>query len=330
MTYAGLLLVLVPLLGARGISGGSRGCPLGRRRDRARGRPRARAHAHARRLPGPRRRRSRRPPGRAASLAFAAPFASPLFFVLMPLAVRDRLMSVDEPARRHDERPARDVEGGPRDDRGPAAFRRRAGARQGALSRLPRARLGGPDPGPPPQQPRHDRRRDGDPFRPRVPRVRRSVLPRRASGSCAARRAATRHAGSRSAPSARWRLSSRRGCSSTTSGTSRSSWRRSSSRRCRSPPPGRAGPPTRIGRCRAASPAAGYVASPRDRRAASPRRRCPSGTTGPGRDGDVGVGGHRADQRNSPGGPSERVGPRRGLGLPGPGGLGALFFFLEG
>ena len=97
MTYAGLLLVLVPLLGSRGLSGGRRGARLADAAVAAAG-----ALAMALTL-------TRGAYGGLAigllavllaarpRLALAAPFAVALFFVLMPLAVRDRLMSVTNP-----------------------------------------------------------------------------------------------------------------------------------------------------------------------------------------------------------------------------------------
>ena len=165
MTYAGLLLVFVPLLGARGTSGGSRAArwadagiallgALAMALTLTRGAYVGLAVGRLRRDP------RRAPPARA------------------PRALRDRSLLRahaspragparvgDEPAGRHDERPPRDVEGGRRDDRRPAVLRRRARARQGPLSRLPRPRLGRPAPGAPPQQRRDDRGRDGDPVR---------------------------------------------------------------------------------------------------------------------------------------------------------------------
>ena len=93
MTYAGLLLVLVPLLGSRGLSGGRRGTRLA---DVAV----AAAGALAMALTLTRGAYVGLAIGLLAvllaarpRLAFAAPFAVALFFVLMPLAVRDRLMS---------------------------------------------------------------------------------------------------------------------------------------------------------------------------------------------------------------------------------------------
>jgi O-antigen ligase len=97
MTYAGLLLVLVPLLGSRGLSGGRRGTRLA---DVAV----AAAGALAMALTLTRGAYVGLAIGLLAvllaarpRLAFAAPFAVALFFVLMPLAVRDRLMSVTNP-----------------------------------------------------------------------------------------------------------------------------------------------------------------------------------------------------------------------------------------
>jgi O-antigen ligase len=97
MTYAGLLLVLVPLLGSRGLSGGRRGARLA---DVAV----AAAGALAMALTLTRGAYVGLAIGLLAvllaarpRLAFAAPFAVALFFVLMPLAVRDRLMSVTNP-----------------------------------------------------------------------------------------------------------------------------------------------------------------------------------------------------------------------------------------
>jgi O-antigen ligase len=97
MTYAGLLLVLVPLLGARGISGGSRGARWG---DVAL----ALAGALALALTLTRGAYLGLAVGVVAILlagrpryALAAPFVIALFLVLMPLAVRDRLMSVTNP-----------------------------------------------------------------------------------------------------------------------------------------------------------------------------------------------------------------------------------------
>jgi O-antigen ligase len=97
MTYAGLLLVFVPLLGARGISGGSRGArwadvgialggALATALTLTRGAYVGLAVGLLAVLLAARPR-----------LAFAAPFMVALFFVLMPLAVRDRLMSVTNP-----------------------------------------------------------------------------------------------------------------------------------------------------------------------------------------------------------------------------------------
>jgi O-antigen ligase len=97
MTYAGLLLVLVPLLGSRGLSGGRRGARLA---DAAV----AAAGALAMALTLTRGAYVGLAIGLLAvllvarpRLALAAPFAVALFFVLMPLAVRDRLMSVTNP-----------------------------------------------------------------------------------------------------------------------------------------------------------------------------------------------------------------------------------------
>ncbi len=97
MTYAGLLLVLVPLLGARGISGGSRGARwadvtialagiLATALTLTRGAYLGLAVGLLVVLLAARPR-----------LALAAPFAVALFVILMPLAVRDRLMSVTNP-----------------------------------------------------------------------------------------------------------------------------------------------------------------------------------------------------------------------------------------
>jgi O-antigen ligase len=97
MTYAGLLLVLVPLLGARGISGGARGARwadvaialagvLATALTLTRGAYLGLAVGLLAVLLAARPR-----------LALAAPFAVALFFILMPLAVRDRLMSVTNP-----------------------------------------------------------------------------------------------------------------------------------------------------------------------------------------------------------------------------------------
>ncbi len=97
MTYAGLLLVLVPLLGTRGVSGGSRGA---RWADGAV----ALGGALAMALTLTRGAYLGLAVGVLAVLlagrprfAFVAPFAVALFFVLMPLAVRDRLVSVTNP-----------------------------------------------------------------------------------------------------------------------------------------------------------------------------------------------------------------------------------------
>ncbi len=97
MTYAGLLLVLVPLLGSRGLSGGSRG-------ERIADAAVAAAGALAMALTLTRGAYLGLAFGILAvllvgrpRLAFVAPFAVALFFVLMPLAVRDRLMSVTNP-----------------------------------------------------------------------------------------------------------------------------------------------------------------------------------------------------------------------------------------
>ena len=97
MTYAGLLLVLVPLLGARGISGGSRG-------ERWADVAVALGGALATALTLTRGAYVGLAIGLLAvllaarpRLAFVAPFVVALFFVLMPLAVRDRLMSVTNP-----------------------------------------------------------------------------------------------------------------------------------------------------------------------------------------------------------------------------------------
>lgn len=93
MTYAGLLLVFVPLLGARGLSGGARGA---RWADVAV----ALAGALAMALTLTRGAYVGLAVGVLAvllagrpRLALAAPFAIALFFVLMPLPVRDRLAS---------------------------------------------------------------------------------------------------------------------------------------------------------------------------------------------------------------------------------------------
>ena len=97
MTYAGLLLVLVLLLGSRGLSGGRRGARFA---DAAV----AVAGALAMALTLTRGAYVGLAIGLLAvllaarpRLAFAAPFAVALFFILMPLAVRDRLMSVTNP-----------------------------------------------------------------------------------------------------------------------------------------------------------------------------------------------------------------------------------------
>ena len=97
MTYAGLLLVLVLLLGSRGLSGGRRGARLA---DAAV----AVAGALAMALTLTRGAYLGLAIGLLAvllaarpRLAFAAPFVVALFFILMPLAVRDRLMSVTNP-----------------------------------------------------------------------------------------------------------------------------------------------------------------------------------------------------------------------------------------
>jgi O-antigen ligase len=97
MTYAGLLLVFVPLLGARGLSGGSRGArwaDIGI----------ALAGVLATALTLTRGAYVGLAVGLLAVLlaarprfALAVPFVVALFFVLMPLAVRDRLMSVTNP-----------------------------------------------------------------------------------------------------------------------------------------------------------------------------------------------------------------------------------------
>jgi O-antigen ligase len=97
MTYAGLLLVLVPLLGARGVSGGSRGAraadvavalagALAMALTLTRGAYLGLAVAVVAVLLAGRPR-----------FALAAPFAIALFFVLMPLPVRDRLASATNP-----------------------------------------------------------------------------------------------------------------------------------------------------------------------------------------------------------------------------------------
>ncbi|HMA29894.1 MAG TPA: O-antigen ligase family protein [Thermoanaerobaculia bacterium] len=97
MTYAGLLLVFVPLLGARGISGGSRGA-------RSADVGIALAGVLATALTLTRGAYVGLAVGLLAVLlaarprfAFAVPFVVALFFVLMPLAVRDRLMSLTNP-----------------------------------------------------------------------------------------------------------------------------------------------------------------------------------------------------------------------------------------
>jgi len=97
MTYAGLLLVLVPLLGARGISGVSRG-------DRWADVAIASGGALATALTLTRGAYVGLAVGLLAvllaarpRLAFVAPLVVALFFVLMPLAVRDRLVSVTNP-----------------------------------------------------------------------------------------------------------------------------------------------------------------------------------------------------------------------------------------
>ena len=97
MTYAVLLLVLVLLLGSRGLSGGRRGARLA---DAAV----AVAGALAMALTLTRGAYVGLAIGLLAvllaarpRLAFAAPFVVALFFILMPLAVRDRLMSVTNP-----------------------------------------------------------------------------------------------------------------------------------------------------------------------------------------------------------------------------------------
>ena len=97
MTYAGLLLVLVPLLGARGISGGSRGArwadvaiaiggTLALALTLTRGAYLGLAVGVVALLLAGRPR-----------YALAAPFAIALFLLLMPLPVRDRLMSATNP-----------------------------------------------------------------------------------------------------------------------------------------------------------------------------------------------------------------------------------------
>ncbi len=97
MTYAGLLLVFVPLLGARGISGGSRAA-------RAFDVSVALAGALAMALTLTRGAYLGLAVGIVAvllagrpRLALVAPFAIALFFVLMPLPVRDRLASATNP-----------------------------------------------------------------------------------------------------------------------------------------------------------------------------------------------------------------------------------------
>jgi len=97
MTYAGLLLVLVPLLGARGLSGGARGA---RWADVAV----ALAGALAMALTLTRGAYLGLAVGVLAvllvgrpRLALVAPFGIALFFVLMPLPVRDRLASATNP-----------------------------------------------------------------------------------------------------------------------------------------------------------------------------------------------------------------------------------------
>ena len=97
MTYAGLLLVFVPLLGARGISGGSRPA-------RAFDAAVALAGALAMALTLTRGAYLGLAVGVVAVLlagrprfALLAPFAIALFFVLMPLPVRDRLASATNP-----------------------------------------------------------------------------------------------------------------------------------------------------------------------------------------------------------------------------------------
>ena len=97
MTYAGLLLVFVPLLGARGISGGARGA-------RAFDVAVALAGALAMALTLTRGAYLGLAVGVVAVLlagrprfALLAPFAIALFFVLMPLPVRDRLASATNP-----------------------------------------------------------------------------------------------------------------------------------------------------------------------------------------------------------------------------------------
>jgi len=97
MTYAGLLLVFVPLLGSRGLSGGGR---ISRVADVCV----AGAGAFAVALTLTRSAYLGLAVGLLAvllaarpRLALVAPFAIALFFVLMPLAVRDRLMSATNP-----------------------------------------------------------------------------------------------------------------------------------------------------------------------------------------------------------------------------------------
>ena len=97
MTYAGLLLVLVPLLGSRGLSGGRR---VARLADVAV----AAAEGLAMALTLTRGAYVGLAIGLVAvllagrpRLAFAAPFAIALFLFLMPLPVRDRLMSTTNP-----------------------------------------------------------------------------------------------------------------------------------------------------------------------------------------------------------------------------------------
>ncbi|MEO8584844.1 MAG: O-antigen ligase family protein [Acidobacteriota bacterium] len=97
MTYAGLLLVFVPLLGSRGLSGGGR---ISRTADVCV----AGAGAFAIALTLTRSAYLGLAVGLLAvllvarpRLALAAPFAIAVFFVLMPLAVRDRLMSATNP-----------------------------------------------------------------------------------------------------------------------------------------------------------------------------------------------------------------------------------------
>ena len=139
-------------------------------------RVRDRADPHAERLPRPRDRASRRSPR-------GTPAPRPRG------AVRDRRVLRPHAARRagpshvghesegrHDERPRGDVEGRRHDDPGAAALRRRSGAREGAVPRLPRERLGGGPAGTPPQQRRDDRRGDRDPVTPGLSLVRRRLL----------------------------------------------------------------------------------------------------------------------------------------------------------